>query len=43
MNNKDGKCLCLGCGRRVDGLFSSNGHKFACPVVSKVKPSGKSS
>lgn len=33
MMEKDGKCLCLTCGNRVDGLFTPNGHRFACPVA----------
>jgi hypothetical protein len=29
---KDGKCVCLECGRRVDGLFKAQGHASGCPV-----------
>lgn len=34
---KDGKCLCLMCGRRLSGLFSS-GHALGCPVGATKKP-----
>lgn len=29
---KDGKCICLGCGNRVDGLLKPRGHAFGCPI-----------
>lgn len=38
---KDGKCLCLGCGRRVDGLLNPKGHAAACPVSVSAKQGKK--
>lgn len=29
---KDGKCLCLHCFRRVDGLHKRAGHARGCPM-----------